>query len=142
MSYIVSPEDIEFKEQVEACTFPIQGFDHRAHLRLAYIYVVENGTDEAIEKMRNALLRMLQKAGIAPSSKFHETLTKAWVLAVQYFMGLTGESDSADGFINSNPRMLDSKIMMTHYSEDILFSDKARNEFVAPNLEPIPTLNG
>ncbi len=142
MSHSISPEDIEFKKQVEACTFPIRDFDHRAHLRLAYIYLVEHKTDEAIEKMRNALLWMLQKAGIEPSSKFHETLTKAWVLAVQYFMSQTDESDSADSFINSNPRMLDSKIMMTHYSEATLFSDKARNEFIEPDIEPIPMLNG
>ena len=139
MSYTVSPEDREFKEQVEACTFPIPNFDHRANLRLAYIYLVENETEEAIARMRNSLLRLLQKAGIDPSSKFHETITKAWVLAVQYFMSQTDESKSADSFINSNPEMLNTKIMLTHYSADVLFSDNARKEFIEPNLEPIAT---
>ena len=142
MNYKTSPEDIEFKEQVEACTFPIPSFDHRAHLRLAYIYLVESESDEAVRRMRNALLGLLKKADIDPSSKFHETLTKAWVLAVQYFMSQTEKSDSADSFINSNSEMLDSKIMMTHYSAEVLFSDKARNEFVEPNLGPIPTFSG
>jgi len=115
MSHAISPEDRDFKEQVEARTYPIPNFDHRAHLRLAYIYLVESETEEAIGRMRNSLLGLLQKAGIDPSSKFHETITKAWVLAVQYFMSQTDESDSADRFISSNPKMLDSKIMMTHY---------------------------
>jgi len=110
MSYMISPQDTAFKEQVEACTFPIPKFDHRAHLRLAYIYLVENETDEAIREMR-------------------------------YFMGKTEESDSADRFINSNPEILDSKIMITHYSAEVLFSDKARIEFVEPNLDPIPKPN-
>ncbi len=138
MSYKISPEDTVFKVKVEACSFPIPDFDHRAHLRLAYIYLVENNADEAIEKMRNALLGLLKKAGIDPSSKFHETLIRAWLLAVQYSMNQTEESDSADNFINKNPKMLDSKIMMTHYSAEVLFSDKARSGFVEPNLEPIP----
>lgn len=138
MSHTISPEDMEFKEQVEACTFPIQSFDHRAHLRLAYIYLVESDADESTQKMRNALLGLLKKAGIDPSSKFHETLTKSWVLVVQYFMGKTDVSGSSDSFINSHPQLLDSKIMLTHYSADVLFSDKARNEFVKPNLDPIP----
>ena len=34
--------------------------------------------------------------------------------------------------------MLDSKIMMTHYSAEVLFSDEARAKFVDPNLHPIP----
>ena len=138
MSHFLTPEDIEFKQQVEASTFPIPNFDHRAHLRLAYIYLVENDTDEATNKMRNALLGLLKSAGIDPSAKFHETITKAWVLAVQYFMSQTGESESADVFIDQNPEMLDSKIMLTHYSAEVLFSDSARSEFVEPNLEPIP----
>ena len=142
MSHIISPEDREFKEQVESCTFPTPSFDHRAHLRLAYIYLVENETEEAIERMRNSLLGLLQKAGIDPSSKFSETITKAWVLAVQYFISQTDNSNSADSFINSKPEMLDSKIMLTHYSAEVLFSDNARKDFIEPNLEPIPTVGG
>jgi len=34
--------------------------------------------------------------------------------------------------------LLDSKIMLTHYSADLLFSDEARARFVEPNLDPIP----
>jgi len=140
MSHTISPEDRRFKQQVEAGAFPVANFDHRAHLRLAYIYLVENETDAAIGKMRQAILGLLHKAGIDPASKFHETITKAWVLAVRYFMSHTGESDSADSFIHSNPKMLDTKIMLTHYSAEVLFSDKARHEFIEPDIEPIPQL--
>jgi hypothetical protein len=45
---------------------------------------------------------------------------------------------SADDFIDRNPPLLDSKIMLTHYSADLLFSDLARTQFVEPNLDPIP----
>ena len=138
MSHHLSPADINFKKDVEACTFPVPDFDHRAHLRLAYVYLVENETDEAVRLMRIALLGLLNKAGIDPSAKFHETLTRAWVLAVQHFMGCTAESGPADDFIDKNPAMLDSKIMLSHYSAEVLFSDKARHAFVEPDLEPIP----
>lgn len=138
MNHLLSSADFEFKKQVEAYTFPIPNFDHRAHLRLAYIYLVENNTDEAVQAMRDTLLGLLKSADIDPSAKFHETLTRAWVLAVQHFMNHTEESESADVFIDKNPEMLDSKIMMSHYSAEVLFSDKARKEFVGPDLDPIP----
>jgi hypothetical protein len=38
----------------------------------------------------------------------------------------------------SNPILLDSKIMLTHYSAEVLFSPEARARFVEPNLESIP----
>jgi hypothetical protein len=34
--------------------------------------------------------------------------------------------------------LLDSRIMLTHYSTELLFSDKARAKFVEPDLDPIP----
>ena len=48
------------------------------------------------------------------------------------------EASSADDFMARNPLLLDSKIMLTHYSADLLFSDQARAEFVEPDLDPIP----
>jgi hypothetical protein len=71
-------------------------------------------------------------------SKYHETVTRAWIMAVRHFMEISPDSDSSETFIENNPKMLDSRIMMTHYSAEVLFSDEARAKFVEPNLSPIP----
>lgn len=47
-------------------------------------------------------------------------------------------ADSANTFIDNNPKMLDKSIMMTHYSAELLFSDKAREQFVTSDRDPIP----
>jgi hypothetical protein len=75
--------------------------------------------------------------GVDPT-RYHETLTRAWILAVHHFMNKTGGCQSAEELIAGNPEMLDSKIMLTHYSAEMLFSDEARKAFVQPNLDPIP----
>jgi hydrogenase maturation factor HypF (carbamoyltransferase family) len=139
LSHSITKDDEKFKDEVESCRFPVEKFDHRAHLRLAFVYLVINGgTQASIDSMRNALTGLLKKAGIDPSEKYHETITEAWVLAVHHFMCNTDVSVSADDFIDQNPELLDSKIMLTHYSAEVLFSDEARNSFVQPDLEPIP----
>lgn len=138
MKHLLSKSDHDFKHQVETCRFPVPEFNHRAHIRLAYVYLVENNTDIAVRRMRNSLCALLKYAKIDPSQKYHETLTKAWVLAVHHFMNQTDSSESADHFIEQNTLMLDSNIMMTHYSEKILFSEPARQAFIQPDLEPIP----
>ena len=64
-------------------------------------------------------------------------MTRAWVLAVRHFMDGSTSTSSTD-FIARNQELLDSKIMLTHYSASVLFSPDARVSFVEPDLDPIP----
>ncbi len=137
MAHLLSPDDQAFRAQVEAFTFPPAEFNHRVHLRLAYVYLTEHTTELAYEFMRDSLRGFLTHHGV-DLSKYHETMTRAWILAVRHFMEATSSAQSADDFIEQHPEMLNSKIMMTHYSAEVLFSDEARATFVEPNLDPIP----
>lgn len=137
MKHLLSVEDQNFRREFEACTFPPAEFNHRAHLRLAYVYLSEHEIDPAHQLMRRALLSFLEYHGI-DVSKYHATMTRAWIMAVRHFMEITPRAESFDDFIEKNPRMLDAKIMMTHYSAEVLFSEEARAKFVEPNLDAIP----
>jgi hypothetical protein len=57
-------------------------------------------------------------------------------------MKRTTHAGSSDEFIERNPVMLDSGIMLTHYSAGLLFSPEARAGFVEPDLDPIPRYEG
>ena len=136
--HALSEDDRTFRTTFEAGAVPPSQFNHEAHVRLAYIYLAEHDVDAATEKMRGALLNFLRHHGI-PASKFHETLTRAWVLAVRHFMDRsTVTGTSAGDFVAQNPVLLDSKIMLTHYSARVLFSSDARASFIEPDLDPIP----
>ena len=65
-------------------------------------------------------------------------MTRAWILAVKHFMEQGNDTQSAETFMVQNPALLDTTSMLTHYTEDILFSDEARLTFMPPNLEAIP----
>ena len=138
MNHLASVEDKKFRSQVETCEFPVSEFDHKAHVRLAYTYLVDSSATESVRLMRDAIISLLKHVGVEPSQKYHETITEAWILAVHYFMMKTDACESAEEFIKKNEVLLDSKIMMTHYSADVLFSDQARQSFVEPDLDPIP----
>lgn len=134
----LSTADRKFQQAFGACEFPASDFDHRAHVRLAYTYLGEGSTQQAHERMKTSLLNFLNHLGV-DTSKYHETMTRAWVMAVRHFMEKFKMSyQSADEFIAGNPMLLDSKIMLTHYSAEVLFSPAARTRFVEPDVEPIP----
>ena len=133
----MSEQDRRFRESFETARIEPAAFRHREHLRLAYAYLVDDDPQTAVDRMRTALVEFLRAHGIDPS-KYHETMTRAWILAVRHFMEITPPCPSADAFIDANPRMLDARIMLTHYSADLLFSPQARERFVEPDLEGIP----
>jgi dTDP-4-amino-4,6-dideoxygalactose transaminase len=137
MKHEVSKSDLEFRAAFEAGAYAPADFSHRAHVRLAYVYLATNDVERASTLMRNAIVNFLRHHGIAPT-KYHETLTHAWILAVFHFMHRTTEAMSAEDFINRTPILLDSRIMMTHYSAERLFSQHARAAFLEPDLDPIP----
>jgi hypothetical protein len=93
MKHHMPPNDREFKAQFATCVFSPSEFTHRAHLRLAYVYLVEHDDDTACQFMRDSLLRFLNHNGV-DISKFHETMTRAWILAVGFAYFLNGERPS------------------------------------------------
>jgi hypothetical protein len=137
MTHLASPDDLQFRSDFEALVFPKTEFKHREHLRLAYVYLAEHDTEAALERMRATLHAFIAHHGI-DFSKYHETLTRAWILAVRHFMERTPGTSCFDDLIRAHPVMLDSKIMLTHYSTELLFSPEARAGFVEPDRDPIP----
>lgn len=137
MTHQASADDLAFARAFEALQIAPDAFSHAAHVRLAYVYLCEGTVDAAAERMKGALLAFLEHLG-APPGKFHETMTRAWILAVAHFMDESAPCDSASAFMAANPRLLDSKIMLKHYSAEVLFSPEARAGFVAPDVRGIP----
>jgi limonene-1,2-epoxide hydrolase len=136
-SFQLSDEDVALRAAFESGALPPADFTHRAHVALAYVYLAPGDVEGAIEDMRRGLAAYLRHHGIDPA-KYHETLTRAWVLAVWHFMSRSGPLGSSADLIARNPVLLDSRIMLTHYSAARLFSDEARSNFVEPDLDPIP----
>ena len=132
-----SAADLEFGRRFEAGEVPPSAFAHRDHIRLAYVYLAEGAAEAAYQRMQSALQDFIRYNGIDPA-KYHETLTRAWILAVDHFMHQSTPAASAAEFIAMNPRLLRKEAMGTHYSDALLFSRQARSRFVEPDLMPIP----
>lgn len=137
MKHTTSRDDLLFQQSFETFKIAPAAFNHAAHVRLAYIYLCNLPLEVAADRMKGSLLAFLAHIGVG-SSKFHETITRAWILAVRHFMEVSQPLASSLNFIEANPRLLDSKLMLKHYSAEVLFSESARLSYVQPDRAAIP----
>lgn len=111
------------------------GFGHREHLELAWTYLSRHSAPAAERAMTAALRDISARHGMP--ERYHETLTRAWCRVVALHRG-TGDETRFDDFIAANPGLLDRDLLRHHYSRQVLFSQVARDGWIAPDLQPFP----
>jgi len=137
MYHKCSLDDERYLRSFEAYEVDAATFHHREHLRVAYALIATYGLESAFLRLKEGLIGFLSHQGVGPE-KYHETVTYAWLLAVNHFMHMARTSRSFDEFIQRNEVLLNPSIMATHYSRELLQSTEAKSGFVEPDLDPIP----
>lgn len=127
--------NIEFENQFKNAALDPKLFNHEAHLRLAWIYIKNDGIDKAVEQVCNQIINYTNHLGAA--NKYNETVTIAAVRAVYHFY-LKSRSDNFRDFINEFPRLKFNfkELLAQHYHVDIFNSEVAKSSFLAPDLLP------
>ena len=135
--HTASPEDLAFALGPWVSGRAGEGWEQPARVRSAYVYLHGSPVDSDADRRTDALVGYIDQLGVG-HGKYHETITRAWIMAVSHFMNECSRCQSAADFMSRNPSLLNSRIMLTHYSAHVLFSAKARQEFVHPDISPIP----
>ena len=137
IAHQINATDQMMVASIEDYRFNLVEFNHAVHIKLAYCYLVKNGPKTSILNMQNTLKGFLHANGV-DRNKFHVTLTHAWLKAVWHFMQNCPAMKSSDEFIQNNPALLNKDLLLSHYSHELLFSDKARKKYVDPDLNRLP----
>lgn len=125
--------DHEFEAAFSNKTLRPGWFTHEAHLRLAFIHIKKYGLFEAVKNMRYQIKSFAENLGIY--DKYHDTVTIAAVYLVNEFMQ-EADTTSFDTFLQSGGNALkDFKgLLKKHYSYNVFKDQKAREQFVEPDL--------
>lgn len=135
----VSPDET-FLRAFEDCTLPFAEWRHRAHIKVAYLYLRQLPFAEALEKIR-ANIKRYNAATNTPETLergYHETITVAWMRLVDFTLHEYGPAASADEFLEAQEQLLNKKALRFFYSRDRIISWKAKAEFMEPDLAPFP----
>lgn len=128
-------DDRQFEEQFRNLKLNPELFDHEAHLRLAWIHITTYGIEKALDTISSQLKAYVVHVGAA--DKYNKTATMAAIKAVYHFI-LKSTSSTFQDFMIAFPRLKDNfiELMGYHYSYDIFNSEKAKKNYLEPDLLP------
>lgn len=132
--------DEEHLRRFEDHSLPKEEWNHRAHLKVAYLYLIQFSQPEALERLRVGILAYNTAQGIqdTPTGGYHETMTQVWLQLVSTALRQFGPADTADAFFDAQTQLCDKRTPLLFYSRDLLMSPEAKRSFVAPDLAPLP----
>jgi len=128
--------DQEFVTALETCRLPNEDFHHRDHIRLAWIYLRQQGFPEAAARLVESIRRYAAHYGAA--QKFHQTITMAWLALVEDARRRAPMGASFEDLLRAFPELLNLKALDEYYSSAVLDSAAARDTFVAPDKRSLP----
>lgn len=134
-----SPDEA-FLRAFEDCTLPFAEWRHRAHLKVAYLYLHELPFDDALAKARKNIQRYNAATNTPEALErgYHETITVSWMRLVQFALGERGPAAGADEFVEREAQFLPKDGLLKFYSREHLISWRAKSEFVEPDIAPFP----
>ena len=123
----------------ETAALPAEAWNHRAHVRLAYVYAIRHDLNTAVHRMR-AGLYALNHAHRVPDDVnrgYHETITVAFMRLIHAKCRHQTFTSSAE-FCDRNPELMQKDVLLEYYSRGRLRCPEAKTAFAEPDLKPLP----
>ena len=131
-----------FIQEFAAGTFSRTGWNHAAHLTVAGCYLQMYPQPEATRRIRAGIRHYNECQGIANTvdSGYHETLTLFWISQATHHLAQYGPGLSRADKVRQLVEALAPRrdLYRDYYSFDVVLSQQARREWVAPDMKPLP----
>lgn len=135
--------DADFLRAFESRTIPFESWTHRSHVRMAYLYLRDQGLDEGLRRIRAGIQALnALHADKVPDGQFdrgyHETMTVAWARILEATIRRWGGEADFEAFAAMHPHLLQRTLMRLFYSRARIMTWEAKRAFVEPDLLPLP----
>jgi hypothetical protein len=117
----------------ESCTTDKTEFKHQDHLTVAVCYLQDSTVQEATGRLRTSLLRFVDHHQV-DRQKYNETITFFWLELVAAELSKVSQQSLVEQCNAVIETLNDSGLALQYYSADLLFSQRARETFVEPDL--------
>ncbi len=118
----------------ENCTTEKGDFKHSDHLVVIVVFLAYSPVPQAIDRMRAALHRFIDHHQI-DRQKYNETMTVFWTEMVANSLSALQDTTLVEKCNSIVSLFTNSALALEYYSNDLLFSEAARESFVSPDLK-------
>src|SRR5262249_40915156 len=134
-----APDDA-FLAEFEGGEIPPTCWNHRCHVRMAWLYLCRLPLDQTVEKVRAGLLRLnaTHKVPDELERGYHETVTQAWMRIVQAAMRHHGACEDSRAFCAAQPHLMCNALLRLYYTRGRIITAEAKKAFVEPDIAPLP----
>jgi len=138
-------QDEELLAAFETCRLPLEDFTHRTHVKVAFLYLRQYPFAQALDKIRAGIQAYgrAMKVPEGPTMGYNETTTHAFVHLVAAIMQAYGKEfpvQDAEHFCETHPHLMHKHALRFFYTPERRMLPQAKNEFVSPDLAPLPRL--
>jgi hypothetical protein len=120
----------------ETAAMPAADFTHAAHIAVGLAYLAEAPLPLATERIRTALIHFVATHGV---TGYHETLTVFWMRLLDHLARVRYAELPLWARINAVVERYGTMApVWAHYSRNRVFGSSAREQWVAPDLVPLP----
>jgi len=136
MKYKNKKEILAVVHSFENGTILREDWRHAEHLTVALYYLSHHDFETALVKMRGGIFNLLKSFGVDLSKEmpYHETMTVFWMRTADDFRK-SKNGASMVGICNELIENFDKNYPLRFYSRELLFSEKARAEFIEADLQ-------
>jgi len=128
--------DDDFVTAFLSGSLPKSQFHHRDHLRLTWVLVRLTGEEQAMKRVTSGIRYFATQHGQA--EKYHETMTRFWVLLVGHMVAARPDLTTFDEFLAAFPMLLDKDLPYHHWRRETMLSPDARAHWVEPDILALP----
>jgi len=137
--------DDQFLAAFESQSLPFDQWTHRAHVKVAFLYVRALGFDAGLARVRQGIQAYNAAHNVpdGPTSGYNETTTAAFVHLVAATMRAYGDAlptPDADTFCDTHPQLMTRHALRLFYSPQRRTDPRAKTALVAPDLAPLPVI--
>lgn len=123
-------DDAEFLAALESARLPPSLFDHRGHLRAAFLYLRREDFPGACVAMKRAIQGFA--ASLGKGGLYHETLTIAYLALIAERLAEEPSDLGFDEFLRRYPELEDRRYLERYYPRGSLDTPESRHTFVLP----------
>ncbi len=122
--------DHDFLARLEAGSLPPSEFDHRGHLRAAFLYLRRHDFPGACVAMKRAIVGFAARLG--KQGLYHETVTVAYLALIAERLADEPAGLGFDAFLERYPELTSAEYFRRYYPAGELDRTEARATFVLP----------